>query len=195
MNCPTCDRALERATLLPPDGAGPDLRGFRCPLGHGVFLPSDLYFDWRDHQGEAGRAGGRIAAPDEVGDVKRAKLCPQDGRIMRRYRVSAAGGFWIDRCGVCGGAWFDGGEWEATAAAGLLDELPRVFSDAWQREAEEAEAAEARRERLSEAVGAEDLDRVDAFRAWAWSHPQRHLLLARLNERPTPDAPPDEPED
>lgn len=43
MNCPICDTALERITLLRADGFGMDLRGFGCPEDHGVFLPSDRY--------------------------------------------------------------------------------------------------------------------------------------------------------
>ena len=181
MNCPICASPLERATLL--HGDGPELRGFRCARGHGVFLPSDLYFDWRDGREPTGDLDTSLASGD-VGDVKRAKLCPQDGRIMGRYRTTGDDGFWIDRCSTCGGAWFDGSEWEATVAAGLHGSLTRVFSDAWQREAEEAAASTARRDRLAETVGAEDLDRADAFREWVWSHPQRHLLIARVSERP-----------
>ena len=183
MNCPICDTALDRASLLPADDSGSELRGFRCARGHGVFLPSDLYFDWRDGR-EPTRDLDLSAASGEVGDVKRAKLCPQDGRIMGRYRSAGDKGFWIDRCSTCGGAWFDGAEWEATVTAGLHEALPHVFTDAWQREAEEATAAAARRERLVESVGSDDLDRADEFREWVWSHPHRHLLIARISERP-----------
>jgi Zn-finger nucleic acid-binding protein len=183
MNCPICDTSLQHAVLFPGDAPGDDLRGFRCPRDHGVFLPSDLYFDWRDGREPTGDLD-LSAASDDVGDLKRAKLCPQDGRIMTRYRTSGTAGFWIDRCGACGGAWFDGSEWEATVAAGLHEALTDVFSDAWQREAEEVMAATSRRERLAESVGEEDLERTDAFRDWIWSHPERHLLLARVAERP-----------
>ena len=191
MNCPLCDRTLERTTLLP---AGPASHDLRCPGGHGVFLPSDLYYDWRDRGGPAAPDGARRpAAPEEVGDVKRAKLCPQDGRIMGRYRVGAAGAVWGDPCGACGGAGFDGREWEATVAAGLVARLPDVFTDAWERAEVEAADAAARRGRVAAAVGEADLERVDAFRAWMWDHPQRHLLLAWVNERPPGDGEPGEP--
>ena len=187
MNCLICDATLERTTLLAADGSGADLRGFRCPKDHGVFLPSDLYFDWRDGR-EPTADLDLSAASGDVGDVKRAKLCPQDGRIMGRYRSAGNDGFWIDRCSTCGGVWFDGSEWEATVEAGLHESLTHVFSDAWQREAEEATAATARRERLADTVGADELDRADAFREWVWSHPQRHLLIARVSERPETSA-------
>ena len=183
MTCPICGTALERVLLLPANDSGTDLRGFRCSQGHGVFLPSDLYFDWRDGR-EPRRDLDLSAVSGDVGDVLQAKLCPQDGRIMGRYRSAGDGGYWIDRCSTCGGVWFDGSEWEATVAAGLHESLPQVFSDSWQREAEEATAAAARRQRLAAAVGAGDLERTDAFRAWVWSHPQRHLLIARVNEPP-----------
>ena len=183
MTCPLCDAEFERAALLDADGDAPDLRGFRCPEGHGVFLPSDLYFAWRDRSEPATDAEAMVPPSDQVGDVKRAKLCPQDGRIMRRYRVSPEGGFWLDRCGVCGGVWFDGDEWEATVAAGLLDRLPTLFSDAWQRQIEQASSTRYWDDRLRDQLGA-DLDRVDAFRTWAWAHPERSLIMARLRERP-----------
>lgn len=186
MTCPLCDLTLDPATLLPAEGSGAALRGFRCTHCHGAFVPSDLYAGWHEPR----EASGKVdlgAIPDDAGDVKRAKLCPQDGRIMRRYRVTADGAFWIDRCSACGGVWFDGGEWEATVEAGLHESLPQIFSDAWQRAAEEAAAVATRHERLVEAAGPVDVERTDAFRAWVWAHPQRHLLLARVNERPDQD--------
>jgi Zn-finger nucleic acid-binding protein len=183
MTCPICDSSLEHTVLLAADESGGDLRGFRCPRDHGVFLPSDLYFDWRDERKQTGNLD-LAAVSDDVGDMRQAKLCPQDGRIMARYRSGSAAGFWIDRCGTCGGTWFDGSEWEATVSTGLHEALTNVFSDAWQREVEEAAVAAQRRERLAESVGESDLRRADEFREWVWSHPQRHLLLARVCERP-----------
>lgn len=183
MTCPVCGTALERATLLAADDGHAELRGFRCPRGHGVFLPSDLYFEWREGHAPSA-ADGALPSAEDVGDVKRPKLCPQDGRIMGRYKVGGEGSFWLDRCGTCGGVWFDGDEWDATVAAGLLAELPAVVSDAWQRDVEAAEAADRREARLRERVGADDLERADAFRAWLWAHPERSLLLARLGTAP-----------
>ena len=188
MTCPLCDAEFERAALLPADGDEPELRGFRCPNGDGVFLPSDLYFAWRDRHEPATEADPEVPPSDEVGDVKRAKLCPQDGRIMRRYRVSAEGGFWLDRCGACGGVWFDGDEWDASVAAGLLDRLPTLFSAAWQRQIEQSASERYWDDRLRTRIGADDLDRVDAFREWAWAHPERSLIMARLGERPGEEA-------
>ena len=183
MTCSLCDAALERTALLASGDGAPELRGFACPNGHGSFLPSDLYFAWREGR-DASDAGGALPDSEDVGDVKRAKLCPQDGRIMRRYRTSAEGGFWLDRCSTCGGAWFDGDEWAAIAEAGLAAHLATIFSDAWQREAEEARTAQRWDNRLTDEMGVADLSRVDDFRAWAWAHPQRHFIFARLQERP-----------
>lgn len=187
MTCPICDAAFERADLLPSDDAGDGLRGFRCPRGHGLFLPSDRYHDWRDGRDLDGAPTPDAAPADDVGDVKKAKLCPQDGRIMGRYRAGAGADFWIDRCASCGGVWFDGSEWDATVAAGLHRVLPRIFTDDWQLAAEDALAAGDRRARLLRTVGEEDLNRADAFRDWVWAHAERHLLLARVNE-PPPEA-------
>lgn len=194
MNCPLCHQLLDRATLLSTQDGTPELSGYSCPEGHGVFLPADFYFAWHDNRTPKTTLD-LAQVSDDVGDVKRAKLCPQDGRIMTRYRVGGEGSFWLDRCGTCGGAWFDGSEWDVSVAAGLHEALPRVFTEEWQREFEDEAHARARRERLRRTLGTVDLERVEAFRAWAWAHPQRHLLLARLNERPsTPPAQTPEPD-
>ena len=136
MNCSICRTPLERATLLAGDGGAPDLRGFRCPSDGGVFLPSDLYFAWRE--GPREHDGGARPQPSDVIDVHKPKLCPQDGHIMLRYHLAPAADFWIDRCSACGGVWFDPQEWEATLSIGLHEHLPLLVSDAWQREREAA---------------------------------------------------------
>lgn len=188
MTCPVCDAELGRDTLLTGEEGAPDLRGFRCPEGHGLFLPSDLYFAWQEGHEPSAEGGGLIPSADEVGDIRSPKMCPQDGRIMGRYRVGGEDSFWLDRCGTCSGVWFDGDEWEATLAAGLLDELPTLVSDAWQRDIERAHAEQHREERLRERIGDDDMGRIDAFRVWLWAHPERHLLLARLGEAPDASA-------
>ena len=184
MTCPVCHSGLTRDTLLAGDGDTPDLRGFRCPKGHGVFLPSDLYFAWREGHEASAEAGGLVPDSADVGDLKQPKLCPQDGRIMGRYKVGGEASFWLDRCGTCSGVWFDGDEWNATVQAGLLGQLPTIVSDAWQRDSESAQAAQMRTARLRDQIRGEDLDRVDAFHAWVWEHPERHIILARLSEAP-----------
>ena len=184
MTCPLCAAELERATLLTEADGVAALRGFRCPHEHGVFLAADLYFAWREGHEVGAEPGGIVPSSDEVGDVKRAKLCPQDGRIMSRFRTSHDGGFWLDRCATCGGIWFDGDEWDATVRLGLLDHLPSFFSDAWRRQVERESAERSHEVRLRERVGADDLGRVDEFRDWLWAHPERGALMARLTERP-----------
>lgn len=184
MDCPICSTPLERATLLESEGGLPALRGFRCPQDGGIFLPSDLYFGWRE--GQEGIGTGAPPQPSDVIDVHKPKLCPQDGRIMLRYHLKPAADFWIDRCGACGGVWFDPKEWEATVAAGLHEHLPLLVSDAWQREREAAESRRFHEARLREALGAVDYQRVEAFRKWADGHEQRHLIWAQL--RPGFDA-------
>lgn len=183
MDCPLCDAALDRTELLASGDGAPELRGFTCPNGHGSFLPADLYFAWREGR-EASDASGRLPDSEDVGDIKKAKLCPQDGRIMRRYRTSADGGFWLDRCSTCGGVWFDGDEWAAMVEVGLVAGLATIFSDAWQRQVEEARTAQRWTDKLASEIGADDLAKIDAFKEWVWAHPQRHLVFARLQERP-----------
>ena len=182
MNCSICRTPLERATLLVGEDGASDLRGFRCPRDGGVFLPSDLYFAWRERHAEGDT--GFAPRPKDVVDVHKPKLCPQDGHIMLRHHLEPAASFWIDRCGVCGGVWFDPQEWEATVAAGLHEHLPLLVSDAWQREREAAASRHFHEERLRQALGNLDFERVETFRRWVERHEQAHLIWPRLR----PDA-------
>ena len=184
MNCPVCERTLQQAVLLDSSKERPDLRGFRCSAGHGVYLPSDLYFSWRETAATSSTEPPESDLNEDVGDIMQAKLCPQDSRIMTRYRVASEGGFWLDRCATCGGIWFDGAEWDATVAAGLHEQLPRVFSDSWQRAMIERSVEAFHARRRSEWIGHEDLQRVESFREWVWGHEHSALLLARVLERP-----------
>jgi len=184
MTCPVCERTLQQAVLLEPDGERPSLRGFRCSAGHGVFLPSDLYFSWRDTSTSGPAEALDSPLSDEVGDIKQAKLCPQDSHIMSRYRVAEEGSFWLDRCATCGGTWFDGTEWDATVQADLHKQLPRVFSDSWQRDMVERSIDTFHARRLAEWIGDQDVQKAEAFREWVWNHEHSALLLARVLERP-----------
>lgn len=47
----------------------------------------------------------------EVHHTKTGKLCPECTRILLPSKVGHGLDFRIDRCGNCGGMWFDANEW------------------------------------------------------------------------------------
>ena len=49
----------------------------------------------------------------EVKDVQGAKICPECGRILLKYKVGHGLDFFVDHCSGCGGIWLDKNEWNA----------------------------------------------------------------------------------
>lgn len=114
----------------------------------------------------------------QVGDVQGAKICPDCGRILLKYRVGHGLDFNLDHCSGCGGVWLDKNEWDALRARNLHDEIHKMFSTSWQAQVR----GERMRERLEEAYqnrfGRDAYEKVKDVRAWLQAQPQKSALLA-----------------
>ncbi len=120
---------MQRITL--EDG----LIAFQCPESEGVFLPIQSYFRWLSRQSERlPHLPVSDTSPEEVaGDVESAKICPETGLIMQRFKVGHGFSFYLDRS-PSGSIWFDKGEWEALRERQFHDELHLIFTAPWQRD-------------------------------------------------------------
>jgi Zn-finger nucleic acid-binding protein len=176
MKCPVChDVSLEETELEP------SLPARQCRQCGGRWLGLDHYLNWLKKSGEsAASAGPSDPSPGEVGHSPKAKLCPQCGHLLRRRAVGNGITFGLDRCGSCGGFWFDRGEWESLKAHLLHRQIHLIFSDAWQhaqlRKAREEQHEQALREKL----GTEDYEQIHKIRAWLIGHRHRAELIAVL---------------
>ena len=86
LHCPVC-----RDVALRPAEAGAQLASLRCERCGGQWVRGEQYYQWLDHgAGQAATADDAGAttpgAVGEAADNPRAKLCPECGTIMRRYR-------------------------------------------------------------------------------------------------------------
>src|ERR1700722_5261248 len=102
----------------------PGLSGYECPKSGGVWLPLPSYLRWKNtHSGAAAPVPDRN--PPVVADdsTQPARLCPESGRVLIRYRVGHGLPFHVDRSPETGGIWLDRGEWEALKSKGLHTEL------------------------------------------------------------------------
>ena len=115
-----------------------------------------------------------------MNEAGKAKLCPECGRFLTRAKVGHGVGFHLDRCGACGGTWFDANEWEVLRARNLHDDVHFIFSAAWQAHVARREREEAHERLMAEKLGDADWAEVKRIRAWLHGHPQRSQLYAAL---------------
>lgn len=176
MQCPVCKTAEMAARELEAE-----LVSKQCPSCGGNWLPSYQYWKWREQHGPTlpelpPEAGLHIT----VTESDRPKLCPECGHILLPYRIGHALAFALDRCGHCGGIWFDQNEWEILKSRNLHDEIHRIFSHIWQAEIWSEERRKAREQRRLERFGEEDWAEIRRIKAWIEAHPRRQEILAFL---------------
>ncbi len=158
------------------------LMAYRCEESGGYYIPSACYMRWLSQQPaitphlpetEQDRYPDQTDAP--------ARMCPESGTIMTRYKVGHGFTFSIDRS-ITGGIWLDAGEWEALRNRNFHDELNRVFTQSWQRTIRDTELHQNRRKRMEERFGIDVLNRIDSLKAELQDHPSREELIAYITE-------------
>lgn len=176
MYCPICD-----SSPLVPKKLEKNLRSNTCLKCQGEWITAKAYWGWLEAHGDPSPE----VASDEFLPVEvesKAKICPQDGRILRRFQIFPNAGFYLDRCSSCQGVWFDAKEWAALKERELHDEVHLLFGKLWQ----EALLAQERRERFEimylDRFGAEDYGRIQEIRRWLDQHPKAEILLAYLTD-------------
>jgi len=135
MRCPGCP-GIELAVFE----LQANVAAQKCSACGGFWLSSLQFANWIDSvqtSKPASTTGTPTSAP--TNDPKAAKICPECGHVMTRYKVGHAMSFSLDRCGHCGGTWFDGGEWEVLKNSPLRDQVHLVFSPSWQSRVRRAE--------------------------------------------------------
>ncbi|BCU76494.1 hypothetical protein [Luteolibacter sp. LG18] len=149
----------------------------------GAYLKSADYWEWLAHQPgrmETLPARGGSAAVLEDADAP-ARICPESGSLMTRFRVGHGFSFFIDRSPT-GGFWLDAGEWTALKERNFHDEIHRVFTDVWQRGVRSDAAHEALEAGFREQLGEEGYARALEFRDWLAGQPNRSRVLAWVSE-------------
>jgi Zn-finger nucleic acid-binding protein len=135
---------------------------------------------WRDGQHGAARAMPDVIEHSSEETDSRARLCPECGRLLRRAKVGRGIDFHLDRCGHCGGVWFDPNEWETLRRHGLHDDVHFVFSAAWQAEVARQDRDTLHQKTLERMLGSQDLAEIHRIKHWLGEHPRRAELLAVL---------------
>lgn len=175
MNCPVCKTdSLGEITL------DHDLPARQCATCAGILLSSNAYMGWLRAKGDDLPEKPVSRPMNPTWDADLLKICPDCGRLMRRFKIFPDVDYTLDRRSHCNGIWFDHREWEALAERNLHDNLREFFTHPWQNNLRAGEA-KTRMEAISLLkFGAPDYEKIKDIRAWLQSHPQRNMLLAFL---------------
>jgi Zn-finger nucleic acid-binding protein len=176
LNCPVC-----KETALADRELEPNLNCSSCSNCGGSWISSSQYDQWLTVHGEklpekAPEEGVKLVSGEKAG----IKFCPECKTYLVKYKVGHGVEFSLNRCGRCGGVWFDKNEWEIMKSRNLHDEVHLVFSQAWQSSVREDEHKAAMDEILGSQLGEADFKEVQRIRNWLKEHPKSAELYAYL---------------
>ncbi|MCB9133778.1 MAG: zf-TFIIB domain-containing protein [Anaerolineales bacterium] len=176
--CPLCASPLHLTFLED------QLPVHACPNGDGHWLPTNEYLLWLrlqlQHQ-QATPTSLHMPAPASVPQTEseKAKICPDCGRLLRRYKVWPNLDFYLDRCNTCNGIWFDQNEWAILKEHKVHDEINLIFTQPWQEQLRQIEAHHFFEAMYQTRFG-EDYEEIKRMRAWLQNHPQKTSVIAYL---------------
>ena len=181
MICPKCrTETLERVPLRPGSTLRSESLPFRCSQCEGLWVEQLGVPKLLDH-------GVHLDPPspeteEDVEIDRRIGVCPKGHGILGRTRVEVDDGFYLDRCGTCGGLWFDKGEWQRLARRELLHRIPDFWTAAWQRRQREERQREDYLEWVASEIGPDLKTKIDELVEMLRDHPHRSAAIAYLTQ-------------
>lgn len=158
MKCPQCN-----GFELEPHEVEEGLVGAKCAQCSGALLSLLNYRYWckATHVVEINNTHVH-----GVEDNHHALVCPKCSRLMIKYKIGPQHENRIDLCANCDEVWFDKNEWELLKDLGYHDDLPNIFTDAWQRDIRRQRQAQVQQERYEKLIGKEDFEKIKDFKTW-----------------------------
>lgn len=177
MRCPVC-----QTTELISRELEENLASLKCANCGGNWIQFAQYYAWLQQQGK-NLPEKPPETTYEISETEAAKSCPECQQILSRYKVGRGTGFTLDRCGGCGGIWFDRNEWQVLKSRNLHDDVHTIFTAFWQSEVRKEETRKNLDHMYLMKFGAQDYAEIKRIRAWLDERPRRTELLAYLNDR------------
>jgi len=179
MNCPQC-----KGYQLEPKELEPGLVAGSCSKCQGALVSLMNYRFWADQQGSTEECadGGAIQETEviEVEDNKKAKVCPKCAKLMTKFQIGGNSSNRLDLCTGCDETWLDSGEWKLLKQMYLADKLPKIFTDAWQRNIRLERQEKIHKSRYEKLLGEADFVKLDAFKQWLDQHPEKGQIKQYL---------------
>ncbi len=175
MNCPIC-----KTTQLVPTSLENGPGAFRCENCSGTFISSTDYWPWLKTQQPDSTKISISETPAQVIEAALAKVCPQCGHLMRRYKIWPEVEFYLDTCNHCNGIWLDKNEWQVLESHHQQGKINLFFTQPWQSQLHAEETRQHLAAIYQTRFGVEDYTRLKEIKAWIDQHKERGAMLPYL---------------
>lgn len=174
MHCTQC-----KTTHMEPKELEPGLIAAVCPACQGAVVSLMSYRFWLDTHAK------NISLTEDntdsvITENESAHACPKCSRFMTKFQIGADSNHKLDLCVGCDEAWLDKGEWQLLKKLDLHNKLPKIFTDAWQRNIRLKRKEVSLNERYEKLLGAEEFSKVKEFKQWLYSQPNKELIKQYL---------------
>ncbi len=177
MDCPKCKTVHLRATKLEQG-----LSAMGCSNCGGAVISLLYYRDWLERSAViVDEDAFKPSEMLEVDESHSALTCPKCKKIMSKYKVSGDSNNRLDLCASCDEVWLDGGEWELLKSLELSRDMPKVFTEEWQRKLRKQALEEVREQRLLKVVEQNEIEEIKRVREWLNKHPAKQEIMFFLN--------------
>jgi Zn-finger nucleic acid-binding protein len=136
-----------------------------CPDCQGALVSLMNYRYWLDtHANDVSEVSQDETL--EISENESAHSCPKCSRFMTKFQIGVASNQKLDLCTGCDEAWLDRGEWRLLKQLDLHNKLPKIFTDAWQRNIRIKRKEIALDERHEKLLGKDSFVKVKEFKNW-----------------------------
>ncbi|RWX54528.1 zf-TFIIB domain-containing protein [Photobacterium chitinilyticum] len=172
MKCTSC-----KVGVLSPSFIDDLFRAHTCTHCGGNWVLVEDYVSWKESNPEF-QFTDNVSC--EAVDTESALLCPQSGKIMRKFRITSESAHRLDYSASVGGVWLDKGEWDLMKKSGLAGSLNAVLTAQWQKNIRMNTAKDNFSDMYTEKFGQESYIKAKEIRQWLNDHPNRADLRAYI---------------
>ena len=122
------------------------------------------------------------SSTDSPENDKVTGLCPSGHGIMIRAKVDLAEPFYLEKCVVCGGIWFDKGEAQRIGGSIFLEHLSELWSRAWQHKQRKEQSRRRFLEINQKLLGDDAFQTIMALALKLRNHPEKGRAMALLQQ-------------
>lgn len=176
MKCPQC-----KGYELEPKELEPGLIVGACSKCSGTLVSLMNYRFWADQQKQDNHPEAEsVKEVVEAEDNSQAQVCPKCSKLMMKFQIGSESKNRLDLCSGCDEAWLDKGEWTLLKSLDLANQLPKIFTDAWQRNIRLQRQEKIHKKRYENLLGKDDFEKLDTFKVWLDNHPERAQIKQYL---------------
>ena len=178
MQCPNC-----KSDPLKPAKLEPNLSCSICSECDGTLLSRVSYRLWCDNHPVEIDEVEVSEDPQNTEDTTRPPFCPKCARIIFKFKFSSDLNHGLDVCIHCEDVWLDRGEWDYLKVRKIEDQLPRIFTNPWQRRLRKERTEQALESEWLRRLGDTDFTEAERVHEWLKDHPKRDVLVAFLTSK------------